>query len=569
MPLDEQGAKWACEPCIRGHRSSKCEHFDRLMVKVAKAGRPLMKCPHPGQACDCQKKYALMVRIPKASKGQSPPAIPEDLVQRTTKSEAANGRHGSVSSDSGNSNNQNGSRATKSISRSSKSSCCSITPPARTSRAEKKLFKEEPQTSEESCCSSNLSTRKRISPTQDIEEPECFRGDITPKPPSGTARTRPAIKRNRTSPPNMPEEIPRNSAKSNECTAFDLQTTTAPGPATTNSCPLLSDSVEQPLIVGSHLMSIPENDIAPTNPPPQAPKRLFGGAPEWVNTKQCHCGPSCQCLGCETHPYNEATMQAMQELGEMMFADQSQMSKEYEAPTNPALTVTDYSQCPYVTQPSYNAYSQNPYLPGPYWSTGSDPFFMLDAPSQYGFNPELANFGSTAPAVNANFDPATTSDNQCAVYGDQMNLPQNNTDGIVMVPNAYWQLEYSLPMANPCTNTMGTCKCGEKCICVGCITHTGHDGISLPPDICTTEGMQQHFFNFMPSSVPAPVPQHAPTPPPVYHEVTHEMPMQEGLFGLGLTIPGITRPPSIPSHCSTPTADYVDNTSQQATVSRG
>ena len=82
MPLDEEGAKWSwydnsisisnvprltdpSEPCIRGHRSSKCQHFDRLMMKVPKAGRPLAKCPHPKGTCSCQKTYAVMVRIPK------------------------------------------------------------------------------------------------------------------------------------------------------------------------------------------------------------------------------------------------------------------------------------------------------------------------------------------------------------------------------------------------------------------------------------------------------------------------------------------------------------------------
>lgn len=61
------------EPCVRGHRSSKCQHFDRLMMKVPKAGRPLAKCPHPKGSCSCQKLYAFMVRIPKG--GCSIPAL--------------------------------------------------------------------------------------------------------------------------------------------------------------------------------------------------------------------------------------------------------------------------------------------------------------------------------------------------------------------------------------------------------------------------------------------------------------------------------------------------------------
>ncbi|KAL4806691.1 hypothetical protein BDV18DRAFT_118949 [Aspergillus unguis] len=67
MPFDEKGVKWSCEPCIRGHRSSKCAHFDRLMVSVGKAGRPLSKCPHVEGSCNCKKLGAFMVAIPKDS----------------------------------------------------------------------------------------------------------------------------------------------------------------------------------------------------------------------------------------------------------------------------------------------------------------------------------------------------------------------------------------------------------------------------------------------------------------------------------------------------------------------
>jgi len=43
------------EPCIRGHRSTKCTHAsERLMVPVRKPGRPLSQCPHPrDQSCGC------------------------------------------------------------------------------------------------------------------------------------------------------------------------------------------------------------------------------------------------------------------------------------------------------------------------------------------------------------------------------------------------------------------------------------------------------------------------------------------------------------------------------------
>ncbi|KAL6875032.1 N-terminal cooper fist DNA-binding domain-containing protein [Trichoderma novae-zelandiae] len=66
MPLIN-GQKMACEPCIRGHRSTKCTHAsERLMVPVRKPGRPLSSCPHPSaQPCGCAAVTAAFPRKQK------------------------------------------------------------------------------------------------------------------------------------------------------------------------------------------------------------------------------------------------------------------------------------------------------------------------------------------------------------------------------------------------------------------------------------------------------------------------------------------------------------------------
>ncbi|KAH8884657.1 hypothetical protein GQ53DRAFT_770739 [Thozetella sp. PMI_491] len=66
MPIIN-GQKVACAPCIRGHRSTKCNHAaERVMVPVRKPGRPLSTCPcPPDQPCGCG---GVKVAIPRKQK---------------------------------------------------------------------------------------------------------------------------------------------------------------------------------------------------------------------------------------------------------------------------------------------------------------------------------------------------------------------------------------------------------------------------------------------------------------------------------------------------------------------
>ncbi|KAL0934316.1 Protein GRISEA [Colletotrichum truncatum] len=79
MPLIN-GQKMACEPCIRGHRSTKCTHAnERLMVPVRKPGRPLSTCPHPPtRGCGCGSVTAAIPRKQKCGCGSSTAGTPTD-----------------------------------------------------------------------------------------------------------------------------------------------------------------------------------------------------------------------------------------------------------------------------------------------------------------------------------------------------------------------------------------------------------------------------------------------------------------------------------------------------------
>lgn len=40
------GEKWACERCIRGHRTSTCNHTDAQLMPIKRKGRPATQCRH-------------------------------------------------------------------------------------------------------------------------------------------------------------------------------------------------------------------------------------------------------------------------------------------------------------------------------------------------------------------------------------------------------------------------------------------------------------------------------------------------------------------------------------------
>ncbi|KAJ4486133.1 copper fist DNA binding domain-containing protein [Lentinula aciculospora] len=41
-----ESKKYACETCIKGHRSSACKHTDRPLYEIKKKGRPVTQCEH-------------------------------------------------------------------------------------------------------------------------------------------------------------------------------------------------------------------------------------------------------------------------------------------------------------------------------------------------------------------------------------------------------------------------------------------------------------------------------------------------------------------------------------------
>jgi hypothetical protein len=65
------------DPCIRGHRSSKCDHAkERMLMEVRKPGRPLSQCPHTTHLCDCPRSVTGQSRVQVALNRKSAKKCP-------------------------------------------------------------------------------------------------------------------------------------------------------------------------------------------------------------------------------------------------------------------------------------------------------------------------------------------------------------------------------------------------------------------------------------------------------------------------------------------------------------
>ncbi|UNI13710.1 transcriptional activator haa1 [Purpureocillium takamizusanense] len=84
------GETYACEACIRGHRTARCQHNDRPLQLIKKKGRPVSQCNHCRSMrqsrsahvkCECAKR-AREGRVDTANGGREPCRCFEDGICR-------------------------------------------------------------------------------------------------------------------------------------------------------------------------------------------------------------------------------------------------------------------------------------------------------------------------------------------------------------------------------------------------------------------------------------------------------------------------------------------------------
>lgn len=173
----------------------------------------------------------------------------------------------------------------------------------------------------------------------------------------------------------------------------------------------------------------------------------------------CSCGEDCQCLGCAAHPFNTTTRKHVQEMGAIITSNGNDKNPE---------VINPYQFPSYQTDIPSNSF----------------PYFMPDTPSMnHGFQP--ISFDSYS-------DPSSTLHS-----GYSSPLPSNpHFSQQLMHPSEYYTLEYPVGLPSACSDVTGSCQCGSDCSCVGCLTHNGHNGISLdvsiPEQPIANTGAQQN-----------------------------------------------------------------------------
>lgn len=215
-------------------------------------------------------------------------------------------------------------------------------------------------------------------------------------------------------------------------------------------------SAPQSMIYSDQLsgLGISQNTI-PMQPQP-ASNKTDGGEP----CTECHCGDDCQCLGCSAHPFNNTTRQHVQEMGVIMTFDNDDQTPDGVA----------------------SAYQSSPFSGGT--PTPLSLSFMQHTPST---DPSALQSYAFEPYSDPNSNLPTGYSSPLSA-----NHPFNQQ---LMHPSEYYTLEYPVGLPGSCSDITGSCQCGSDCSCVGCLTHSGHNGVPLEspiPDRPVAGTSEQH-----------------------------------------------------------------------------
>ncbi|KAK7622213.1 hypothetical protein IWX48DRAFT_627376 [Phyllosticta citricarpa] len=532
VTINGEQKKVACGPCIRGHRSTSCNHKDRLLLEVRKPGRPLSSCPHLGGNCSCER-LVINYTIPRSSEcacpnGSSAAPVAEPVV---TTAAGVNGAAGG--------------RIQKPKARRSVSS----RNPATLEKAIK-ATEDEPKP----CCSKKSSPPSRASSDEHNSPTPAHQDEANSQPKPSPETERPlnvqleARKEIIFTPVTQVNGWNHTTLKTSGST-----TVTQVQPTQGSCCGTKAETTSIPASVprahapqpgqernGYTLGNPTQHHYEPNQPYAFFPTRSHpserfappfsnvaspgvlgyvasgNGFPTFPNYAQwtpglvqgqgdlmheCTCGDACACLGCPVHPRNETTMKHVREITDFMVND--------PVYSNPSSSYTDQRvqfQPVYTDQSRTNghgrarpAMEQNMYQgfgnSGPTTPYSQDlngsslwgsqrPRVAPQAPSsaelqQFGFQDDLQRRQSHSVEHNSTFAYPTGRDSSVPTTSFASTTEMTTStasDTPVLSPSSFFWQQLELPR---CSDYTGACRCGDGCQCVGCLTHGGHDGLAL------------------------------------------------------------------------------------------
>lgn len=501
--VDGERKKVACGPCIRGHRSSKCDHRDRVLVEVRKPGRPLSSCPHPSGSCSCER-VVINYTIPKASECACPAeraqptatVVGNSRIQKPRRRSAVNTASLEKALRIGQDTETDTSSTIRTPTEESASneasppSSASSTPhilPLQNEGASSccKQKSQLPSIPKANCCSSssNNNSSKKQSQAESAPVKTCCAGSSVP---ANTVR--------------QPSAYPHYGQQ------FQFQTQPpVPNPHFRQFQQHVSSAAGLPYTLGvpiyNHAAAAYHQQPPPPPPPVSIPMNAVpshASAPggQQAPKHNCHCGDSCSCFGCAAHPDNATMMEYVRLMAQFQYTGGfGTMSPPlYDMPTYPhhpgfgaeANQPVNYpaiSQTMAAPTPTRMNYPPNvemsilPHAAIPYSGPWQRPPVLVTAmqgsrylePGSYtlaspmeGQTPQKVEEGRTTPIAESPSDGSREDDTS------------------TLSPSSYFWNQMTLPS---CSDATGTCQCSDGCACMGCLTHGGHNGLHLDEPI--------------------------------------------------------------------------------------
>lgn len=487
MPADFAGDKWACEACVRGHRATRCDHFDRWMVRVKKPGRPLRECPHAGGPCACADDKVIMMRVPKIetkgggclcqkirsfdpaldgnnaqhSRGSSRMQDPWDMnpylnfqpnpqspVQHSAQHLAFQHHTASLNASASTANGQD----------------VRAEPPQFLPLQDPMQPQQLPSNADSSDWGMPAATPMTVTQGSQVIHQQPSHSDAPVHSPMTLQSS------------GLPQQVgpddhldPSLRPPPEHLDAANLQPLSSPfnpfqhvmsgnhgqelhNVSTTVQSPISNTQYRgDPATLAQSMRFEQLGYQYPEHDDPYGTTSAAGPSAELndvTSSPNCQCGPGCDCVFCASHPYNAATRERVQDLTQIMATDNCWSGNSASRPHS------GYGGAP-TNGTGMESMTEQGYPP-----LGNEPFpFPASG---------WTNSTVQGPALQPTFNQDAFVDN-----GDHSNelFPRTTRS------TGYYLMEYNVN--SNCTDATGTCLCGSDCKCSGCLTHQGHNG---PPD---------------------------------------------------------------------------------------